>query len=870
MKLKQSVYIGIASTICLLITEKANAQNNQIFTLVNTERIQQKVDRQDALSLRSEKISAVISKIELASLSISRLSDIEHLKTSAKDLLAQEGQNSEVIQIVNVQIKSTEIGLEVILETSTGKILVPVTSSINNTWIADIPNAELALPEGKEFQADAPTKGIASVKVTQLDTSKVRVSITGVEGIPSVQVTPSDRSLIFSLSPASPSDIELVVTAEKTPENPQDVPISLTVLPRKEIEDGQINSIRGIAANTPNFFTTTNDRAFNFYSIRGLSNSNYLTRDTVGFYIDDVPYENAHQFLPGILFDLERVEILRGPQSTLYGRNSQAGVVNIISRQPSNSPEIDASFGYGNYNQYQAQLSLSNAIIPDKLAFRLSGAYSSRDGFSENTFLNESADSQSSIAGRANILWTPSPEWSISFNAIGSGNRDGDNTFVPLSQKNRFQTDVNFPGSTDLSINTQSLRVAYDGPDLRLTSITAHSFTDFNYRADVDYTSDDLFRYDSGIKSTIWSQEIRLQSPEKSDRFRWLVGGYYQNRDLILDPQSLIYTPLGATTSGLPEPGTDNTSASYYQTTYAAFGQVDFKVIEPLTLTAGLRYESNREELNRQRVFESASGVVPNGIAYNNATVSDDVVLPKFAIQYAFNENVSVYGSVTRGYKPPTQNYSTDNIELLVVRPEKSWNYELGVKTSWLNNRLTANLAAFWNDINDYQVSLVGSDGFTINNANAQVTVKGFELELKATPIERLDIIAGFGYADGRFTKYTNPFTGQSFNGNRLTFAPEYTYNLALQYRTPGGIFSRVEFQGLGSYFFDEANTIKQNPLVLVNTRLGYEAKNYGIYFYVNNIFDEVYVTTAFGQSPDPLVSYGDRRTFGFQVRTSF
>jgi iron complex outermembrane recepter protein len=790
--------------------------------------------------------------------------------TSFKDWLAQEAQTSEVIRVINVRLNRSQTGLEIVLETSNGQLSAPVTSSNGNTLIAEISNAILALPEGQEFQAEAPAERIASVKVIQVNTNKVQVSVTGVEDVPTAQVIQSDRSLILSLSPDPPSDIELVVTAQKTPENPQDVPISLTVLPRQELEDGQVNSIRSIAANTPNFFTTTGDRAFNFYSIRGLSNGNYLTRDTVGFYIDDVPYENAHQFLPGLLFDLERAEILRGPQSTLYGRNSQAGIVNIISRPPSQSPEFNVGFGYGNYNQYQAQLSLSNAIIPDKLAFRLSGAYNSRDGFTENTFLNQSANPQSSISGRANVLWTPTPELSVSFNANGAGNRDGDNTYIRLSQPEKFQTAFNDRGATDLSVNTQSLRVAYNSPALRLTSITARNFTDFGYRADADYSPVDLGRFNTEIKSTIWSQEIRLQSPENSDRFRWLLGGYYQHRDLGLVPQSTIYTALGAAVFRLPQPGTNSLTANYNQTTYAAFGQVDFKPIEPLTLTAGLRYESNREELSRRRVFQVTGGrEFPSGITYNDATVSDDVLLPKFAIQYAFNPNVSVYGSVTRGYKPPTQNYNTENLALLVVRPEKSWNYELGVKTSWLNDRLTANFAAFWNDISDYQVSLTGSDGLSRDNANAEVTIKGVELEVRATPIDGWDIIAGFGYADGQFTKYTNPFTRQNFEGNRLLVAPDYTYNLALQYRSRAGIFSRVELQGVGTYFFDDANTLKQNPFALVNTRVGYEGKNYGIYFYVNNIFDEVYVTAAF-RPPDTLASYGDRRTFGFQVRSNF
>jgi iron complex outermembrane receptor protein len=802
---------------------------------------------------------------------ILRLEDIKLPTTNVKDWLTQQSPTNEVIPITEINLKQTATGLEVILDSLTSKLSQPTTSSIGNTIVTEINNAILALPNKQEFRAENPAPDIALVVVTQINPNTVRIEVTGVDGIPTAQIIPSRNGLQVSVTPAFP-EIEIIVTAQKKPEKLVDVPISLTVLSEQELEDARINSFRDIAANTPNFFTTVGDRAFNFQSIRGIGNGNFLVRDTIGFYIDDVPYENVHQFLPGALFDLERVEVLRGSQSTLYGRNSQAGVVNVISRPPSNSPEIRLGASYGNFNQRQVQLSLSDAVIPDKLAFRIGGIYDARDGFTEDTLLDEEANDFSSLAGRANILWTPTKNWSIAFNATGAGNQDGDSTFVPINQDDPFEVERNVAGETDLSVNTQSLKVAYENSGVKITSITTRNDTEHSYFTDGDYTSEDLIRFDVQQDSTVWSQEIRVQSPDTSDRFRWLVGGYYQNRNYDIDPQSSEYTAEGAALFDFPAIFTTvTTSAKFDQTTLAAFSQVDFQPIEPLTLTAGLRYENSQEDLSRRSIITTEEDDSAENTPFTDSSIDEEILIPKFALEYKFNPNISAYGSITRGYRPPSQNYQADDPTLVAVRAEKSWNYELGLKSAWLDNRLSLNFAAFINDISDYQIALTGDAGFFEEITNGKVEVTGFELEAKATPIEGLDFIAGFGYANAEYTDYTNPFTGENFNGNRLIYSPKYTYNLTLQYRSTWGLFSRVELQGLGKYFFNDANTLKQDAFALVNARVGYEAENYGIYFYVNNLFDEEYVTTAFvGAAPDPLAAYGDRRTFGIQVQTDF
>ncbi|NJL20324.1 MAG: TonB-dependent receptor [Leptolyngbyaceae cyanobacterium SM1_3_5] len=699
----------------------------------------------------------------------------------------------------------------------------------------------------------------------------MRVSVTGTENVPAFVFASGDRGLTVSLTPTVADAIQIITTAQRRPENPQDVPISLSVFSQEDLEDGEINSLRDVAANTPNLFTTSGDRAFNFYSIRGLGNSNVLVRDNVSFYIDDVPYDNTHQFFPNELFDLERVEVLRGPQSTLYGRNSLAGVINFISRPPSEDLEFDLDTTYGNFDQRRVQLSLSDTVIPDVLGLRLSGVYSAREGFTENTFLDEPANDQSSLAGRLNFVWTPSEDWNISLNATASREQDEASVYVPIDQDDPFEIARNTDGSLDSSNSTQSLRVAYNGSNLRFTSITAHNFTDYGYIADGDDTIEDLGLSINELNQNIWSQEFRLQSPEEAERFRWLVGAYLQSRNFDID-EAIEYTPQGATVFGLPIAGTDRAVADYDQSTYAAFAQVDFEPVDALTITAGLRYEYWRDQLSRSQAFEADDGTVtPGSLApLDDSTINGDALLPRVAIGYRFNPNLFAYTSITRGYRPGTQNYRADNQASLIVEPEESWNYEIGLKTSWLDDRLTLNFAAFYNDITNFQVLLPGPDTLFRDITSAEARVLGAELELRATPFDGFNIIAGFGYSDARFTNYTNPFTNENFDGNRLLFSPEYTYNLALQYRSPGGLFSRLELQGLGPYYFDEANSLKEGPIALVNARIGYEFDQVGVYLFANNLLNTEYVTVAFPSGDETLAGYGDRRTFGVQVQTRF
>ncbi|MEM7716177.1 MAG: AMIN domain-containing protein [Cyanobacteria bacterium P01_A01_bin.68] len=257
----------------------------------------------------AEEKQTIEEKNEKSISDILQLDEIKLPKTSAAYLLTQENTTPAIIQITGVRSQQTSNGLEIVLETLQGDLLTPITTTDGNTLIADIENAELNLSDGREFQTKNPLEGITLITVTQIG-NKVQIRITGVENAPTARISNSQNGLTLSLDSIPQADIELTVTAQKRPEEQQEIPLSLTVIPQQEIEDAQIDSFQDIANYTPNFRfapTSSGGTEFSNYSMRGVNNANFLTaQDSVAFYIDDVPVD-YNGFLDLAFTDLERI-----------------------------------------------------------------------------------------------------------------------------------------------------------------------------------------------------------------------------------------------------------------------------------------------------------------------------------------------------------------------------------------------------------------------------------------------------------------------------------------------------------------------------------------------------------------------------------
>lgn len=780
----------------------------------------------------------------------------------------QSQLNNAVVKITKIQVQSTTAGIEVILNTAEDKTISGVTSTVGNDLIIDIANAQLQLSQSS-FVRQNPAQGISEVQAIALTEDRVRITISGVEGIPTGEAVTTAQGLIIRAAfpipitdTAEPDQvIDIIVTAEKKPEAIEDVPISITPITQQEAEDGDITSIRDIAENTPNFTTYTPSRNFVNYSIRGFSNFNFISRDPVAFYVDDVPYDYVN-FLGVEVLEIEQVETLRGAQATLYGRNAQAGVVNITTKQPAEEFDFSGNIGISNFDGFDVQASVSSPIIEDQLSFRLSGSYETRDGYTENVFLDRDIDAQSGYTARGKLLWTPTENLSIALKASVDEYDDGAQPFIALDAEDPFEVEQDFVGFSDLDNNTQSIRINYELEPFTLTSITARRFSSSDFEVDVDIftpPTENIAIQNFDVDSTSISQEIRLQSPEANQNFEWLFGGYLEFRDFNVNDSSFITST-----------GTTITKAEVDEDTLAFFGQASYKPIEPLTLTAGLRYENFSSQLDNENISEFI-GFDATSVIFEDIEQDDDILLPRFTAQYRFNPNLMVYGSIARGYKPAGVNYFADAEELLTFDTETSINYEIGLKSAFFNNRLNLSLAAFFSPVEDFQLLAFDPETFTRQIANTDADIAGFEIELRATPWNGFDAIAGFGLVDATFDEFSDPFSSEELDGNNLPYSPDYTYNLALQYRFSMGIFTRLELQGFGTSFFDNPNEFQQDPYALFNARIGYELEDYGFYFFANNIFDTEYLTSSFGfGSLGEIASFGAPATYGFQVRSNF
>ncbi|WP_321419389.1 TonB-dependent receptor domain-containing protein [uncultured Desulfobacter sp.] len=647
------------------------------------------------------------------------------------------------------------------------------------------------------------------------------------------------------------SQIEtLVVTAEKKSADSQDVPITLSAFSEMNLNDSGIVKFPEIARFTPNVYMKQDTMI-----IRGVTQYMGTKNSAVGIYQDGVslPFDGMANF---DLFDIERIEILKGPQGTLYGKNCEAGVVNIITKQPGNE------FGgkiVGEYSWYDTEFgtspgyivsgNVSGPIIKDKFYMGLSGKWKDDDGYMKNEYNgDEEAGKHDVYTGRLNLRWTPLDRWDIAF-LVDTMNEDyGYASFRYLTgtlNKGRHIVSHDGPYSGERNGDGQTLRLKYSGDKFDVLSITGRRYAKSDVDYDFDMTSIPSYAMLSYFddESTLISQEIRVSSIEGNSPFQWLTGVYAFDEDMKIYQEKDFPSSLTVRDTDVDNFG------------YALFGQGTYTFIDRLHLTAGLRYDFT-DFKGEQRL------TVQEDVSVYEKDFHDSELLPKCSLAFDFTNNIMGYTSVAKGYLVGGYNfkYST-NMNNLTYDPEYTWNYEVGMKSAWFGNRVIANISAFYIQMTDKQViewdtSSQSVSVKAIRNASDAHSL-GVELELQARPFEGVDIFAGLGIIEAEIddwisTEYDSS-TGNSYqydySGKRLPNVPDYTYNLGIQYRHLSGWFCRVDWLGTGSVYSDAKNTAKEDNYQIINLRLGFESENYDIHLWCKNLFDEDYLQVRFASS---------------------
>ena len=681
---------------------------------------------------------------------------------------------------------------------------------------------------------------------------------------------------------------EIIVTAQKREQNIQEVPISITNMSgdRLTARFTAGEDILALASAAPGLHVeSSNGRTSPRFYLRGLGNADFTqaASQPVSIVFDDVPMEKV-VFKSFPLFDMADIEVIRGPQGTLFGRNTTAGIIKVDTRRPTEEFEGYIKGSIGDLGTYNAEAAFGGPLIDDKLMARVSVMTQNRDDWVNNGFTGEPdvMGGFNTYAGRVQLLWTPTDNFSALF--LHQRQNQSGNT-ATLFRANVFDTGSNefnsnydrdtvfFDGGannpTEMITSGTTLKLDWDFDNHTLTSITSfQDVSDRFARGDIDggfgclftcsgpagpgsspfspFNSPFVVNIDTGsdILAEQLTQELRLAS-NLDGSFNYQVGMFYFDDEFDGDAGS---QSAGATVF------TTDSSSHIENTTWAVFGQGSYDISDQLTLTAGVRYTDDEKDA----LIVDFSGTIPT-VPIN---LADDNVSWDVALSYGVGDASQVYGRVASGFRAPTIQYRiADDVEITTADSETILSYEIGYKALW--DRVRFNMAAFYYVIDDMQLVAVGgaSNSTSLLNANEGVGY-GIELEVDFAVTDNLILSGGYGHnkteiddttlsvPGGPLVTVLDPLDANGFaliDGNPFQHAPEWTANFEINYTHPLAngnelyLFSDWKFKGETNDFLYENIEFTTDTQHEGGLRFGYRniEGNYNIGLFARNITDE-------------------------------
>ncbi|HMB60929.1 MAG TPA: TonB-dependent receptor [Xanthomonadales bacterium] len=721
---------------------------------------------------------------------------------------------------------------------------------------------------------------------------------------------------------------EVVVTAQKREQILSDIPMSITVLKGSMLEQQQAIDFQDLTALVPGFSVTGSTPGVTRITLRGINTGGVAS--TVGVYYDEVPFGSSTGLANGAIlsgdfdtFDLARIEVLRGPQGTLYGASSLGGVLKYVPNAPS-TEGFEGRVKAGLETVRHGGLGYSgtaviNAPLSDTFAIRVSGFYRYDDGFIDSigenpipsltdpsvnvvdgTIVKNDLNSSETYGGRFSALWTPNDDFSLNLTAmIQDINSDAPNqinadgvTLKPLNDEyvqNRYQDQY-----TDISYQVYSATMDWDFGPASVQSIT--SWGDFKQDFQVDaalgigltggppLASLVSFIFGTPLSAVLpqttatdkFTQEVRLLSPE-SDRFEWLLGVYYTDEDSIIDQEIVGVTANTET----PAPGIPLLAVAKVQSSYkelAFFGNATWYITDRFDLSFGARASSNDQDATQTTDGPLAGGVLTVITGESSESPFTWSISPHFDL----NENASIYARVATGFRPGGPNIVPPGAPPDVPTSYDSdslTSYEAGYKMNSSHGRVTFDFTAYYLDWEDIQLFTV-VNGFGVNANGGTAVSKGAETAISFAANENWTFSANGAYTNAKLTQDTSPQVG-GMDGDPLPFVPKWSFGVSADYRwaLSGGSDAYVGgtlgytgdrptgFEGDDDYYDLDAYTT-------FNLRTGMEFGTWAFEVYVKNLTDERGDTAA-GTGDTPYTGFVELgiiqpRTIGFTVGTSF
>jgi iron complex outermembrane receptor protein len=694
------------------------------------------------------------------------------------------------------------------------------------------------------------------------------------------------EAIDFQLEESSTQLDVVVVTAQKSEEDIQKVPFTVNSISSRQAEQYRLWNTRDITAIIPNLYSASPGDNRNVTSIRGITTTSY--DPAVATYVDGVNQFGLDTYIAQ-LFDIERIEVLSGPQGTLYGRNAMAGVINIITKQPGNTTRGFAEVNIGSHGQQRYTAGVRTPLVKDRLFLGVSGVYDRTDGFYTNNYDGSDFDKKHSFIGNYYLKYLVTPRWALTLNVKHNENRNmGAFTLAGTTEEAlTYPFSVNQNAVTELidNIFNSSLVASYAGEKLNFSSQTAYQS---NYRyytnpIDGDFSPLDIVtiinNYGKDWNNVkVFTQEFKVSSPASVNTpLNWTAGTYFYHQDNPVKQATRFGEDAGF--YGIPDTNFSQINTTSAQSTgIAFFGQATYSFTDKLDVTAGLRYDY---EERKQRVLgEYQHDPDPNPIFETqpdtSATVSFNAVSPRVSVSYEVTELNSVYATYSRGFRAgglTPLGSDPSQPPLHPFKPEFSSNIEVGSKNVFLDNKLRVNVSLFYVKVDDAQVpTLVLPDAITVTKNAGVMTSSGVDLHISATPIKDFQVEYNFGFNDAKYTTLKVPQDGSEVDlkGKRQIFTPAFTSMTALQYGIGLGkakLMARAEWMLLGTQYFDLGNTIKQSPYSVINVRAGVAVSNFEIMLWGRNLGDEKYIVYAYDFGATRL---GDPYNYGVTLRASF
>lgn len=770
--------------------------------------------------------------------------------------------------------------------------------------------------------------------------------------------TDTDNALVKDTTKVIDIEEVVVIATPKENNRLRQQAISSTSLSQNEMRNNSVTSVKALSGLVPNLFIPDyGSKLTTSVYVRGIGSR--INTPAVGLYVDNIPFIDKSAF-DFNYSDIERIDVMRGPQGTLYGRNTMGGLIRVFTKSPFTYQGTDIRLSAATYNDYKASLTHYHRIS-SQFAFSTGLFYEHKGGFFKNNFNNKRIDTDDEFGGRFRAIYLPSENLKLDFtlnyeytNQGGypyeyTGRTDG-----KTEDRGEYIGKISYNRECGYKRNLLNggLNLEHQADNFILSSVTGFQYLYDQMNLDQDFTEADIYTIMQKQNSKTISEELVLKS-KPGNRWQWTTGvsGFYQwlktdgpvtfqeagIQSLIEDNinAGLSHLPAGAptlaakiTTRPLPVSGVFDTpilnGAIYHQST------INDVLVEGLSVTAGLRLDYEKLKLDYNSVcdmnfdFSVSAPFLPTAIVRQLNTKTQFIgkestdylqLLPKFTIQYAWNSNNNVYATVSKGYRSggyniqmfsdliqnnmrsdmmnaikqdevlgkfagmmPNVPASDVNVsDATLYKPEYSWNYEVGSHTTWFDDRLQADVALFYMDTHDQQISRFAESGLgriTVNAGKSRSL--GAEASLRAQVTDAFSLNGSYGYTYATFTDYVVS-DEENYNGNYVPFVPKHTFNAGAQYvfgLRNGAIFDNItinaNYKAAGRIYWTEQNNASQALYGTLNGRVSFNKGNGQLAFWINNALNTDYQAFYFETMNRGFAQKGRPLQVGVDIRCRF